>query len=138
MRGFTKLEDYLLIFIAVIMMVILFNIGITYKPEPAKAQTFGTNYVWLHKHVGLSTVEVDCTYTTRWESVFFKADTGDVLIKFATGSSYTDWATRPYYKLEAGESLSFGPGTPLTRAAYKSNAGTVDFFTLGYKKTSQY
>ena len=118
---------------------VCFGLSFLFKsPEPATAQVFGTNYIWLHKNTALTTTALDCTYTTRWEQVFFKADTGDVLIKFATGNDTASWSTRPFYKLEAGESLAFGPGTKLTRAEYKANAGTVDFFTLGYKKTSQY
>lgn len=105
-------------------------------PVEVKAQRFVTNYLWADSIQGLGTTSVDSIYDTPWQQVVFKADTGAVFIRIGAPDT-ANWSSRDFYKIGAGESLSFGPATKVKRAEFKSFAGTVDFYTIGYKTVTQ-
>jgi len=79
----------------------------------------------------------DTTWTTAWEQVVLTTDTADVYIKIGA-PDVGSWASRDWFLLRNGSTLTIGPSPKLKKIEYKTLAGSAVLYILGYKKERQY
>ena len=87
--------------------------------------------------LNVSTSARTTTYSQEWEFATIYADTVDIMLKVGA-PDIADWASRDYFLVPQGMSLSIGPTPKLKKLSYYVTAGTGKIYVVGYKTTRQY
>jgi hypothetical protein len=87
--------------------------------------------------IAITTVEVDTSWDTSWEVATIMSDTLDLWLKLGA-PDVGSWASRNWFKLEAGMALTIGPTPKLKRMSVKCTNGSGYVYVIGYKKARQY
>ena len=126
--------------IAIIALTAFFLPMLERQSVPAAAQTATqTNYFWQDS-IAIGTTRNDSNYTTytnRWEEITFWFSGCNGMVKIGAPDT-TDFATRKWLLLNAGQAVTVGPATRLRRIWFKAQSGTGAFFMVGYKRVAQY
>lgn len=133
----TKIWNVLLIALA-LFGTFLLGYGIRdVHVQTATAQSIATNYAWADS-ITVGTSSTDSLFTNRWEQVSLKFEgTANGYVRFGAPDT-TNWSSRDWYQLTAGEVLTFGPATKLVRAEFKTSTGTMTVYMAGYKRVPQW
>lgn len=100
-----------------------------------QAQTLATRYYWSDS-IKVTSTQLDCTFTERWDYVTFWADSCD--IKYKAAAPDTNGITlRDAQFLYEGQVKSFGPATPLKRLIIWAVADSGIIWMEGYKRVRQ-
>jgi hypothetical protein len=102
----------------------------------ANAQVGSVRYLWSDS-VATNTTGQDVHFSIRWEQVTVKVYEQGGWVRYGSPDT-TSWSSREWIRLDPGETISFGPGTPLVRLQYKSQSGVSIFYFSGYKLYSEF
>lgn len=103
-------------------------------PALCDAQQLGTAYLWNHA-TSATTSGYDSTFATKWEQVTIFAD-GAASFR-AMSPDTTGFSAKSFTPLQAYQTISFGPSTPLKRLQIKGVGATVNVYLMGYKRVRQ-
>lgn len=130
------IKDKSVLIVIILVILVLIWLEITTTQSEVTAQQFGTNYFWSDITL-TTTTSIDSFFVTRWENITVYGDTSDFLLRIGAPDT-TGWSSRPFIKIKAGTSLSFGPATKLKRLEWKTVSGSDVFTMVGYKRTPQF
>ncbi len=96
----------------------------------------GNRYFWQEK-IATTTAATDTTFPIEWEVATVYSDTLDMWFKVGA-PDVGSWASRIYFKMESGLTLTIGPTPKLKRLAFKTVNGTGFIYIIGYNKSRQF
>lgn len=116
---------------------IIFSLLITLAlVQLSQAQTLASRYYW-QESFNVSTVVVDSTFDTAFESCIIYSDTLDLDIKIGAPDT-SNVSSQSYLRLNAGRTLSLETPLKLKRIYVKTVVGSGKVYIAGIKKVSQF
>ncbi len=131
------LNSTVLAYTVVLFMIVMVALMLCSKTRPAEAQTLGTKYTWIDS-LHVTVTKGDTILPIRYEqcSMWFVGCNG--LVKIGGESDTTEFASRYWLPLEAGQVLSAGPADRLKRLWFKAAADSGTLWIIGYKNFPQW